>query len=353
MQKVIQKFEIEHLQILDEKGNCDEKLKPKELTPQVIKKLYELMVLSRMFDEKMFAMQRQGRLYTFAQSKGQEAADIGSTFPLEKSDWMVPYFRNWPSYITRGYPLHMLLQYNSGDERGMRCPKDINCLPVCIPVGTQTAHAVGIAWAAKMKKEKSAVLCYLGDGATSEGIFHEAMNFAGVFKVPIVFVCENNQWAISVPRSKQTASETLAQKAIAYGINGIQVDGNDIFAMFLATRDALKNARAGKPTFIEAYTYRLTDHTTSDDAKKYRSDDELKQWQAKDPISRVRMYMEKKKLWDKDAEGKLYKKNQQLIDDAIKKLEAIPKPDPTEMFDNMYSKDIPEYEEQKSLAVQQ
>ena len=349
MQKVIQKFEIEYLQILDEKGNCDEKLKPKELTATKIKELYELMVLSRMFDEKMFAMQRQGRLFTFAQAKGQEAADIGSSFVLEKNDWMVPYFRNWPAYITRGYPLHMLLQYNAGDERGMQAPKRVNCLPVCIPVGTQVAHAVGIAWASKMKKEKTVTLVYLGDGATSEGIVHEAMNFAGVFKVPVIFVCENNQWAISVPRSRQTASETLAQKAIAYGIEGIQVDGNDLFAMIKATQDAVKKAKSGKPVFIEAYTYRLTDHTTSDDAKKYRSNDEFKQWQAKDPISRVRLYMEKKKLWNKELEGQLYKRVQQQIDDAIKKFEALPKPNPEDMFDSMYATPLPEYEEQKRL----
>jgi len=348
-QKTIQKFQVDYLQILDEHGTCDEKLKPKELTPPTIKKLYRLMVLARMFDEKMLSLQRQGRLFTFAQSKGQEAADIGSTWVLGKDDWMVPYFRNWPAYITRGYPMHMLLQYNAGDERGMQLPKGTNCFPVCIPVATQVPHAVGFAWAAKLKKEKTVVLCYLGDGATSEGACHEAMNFAGVFKVPVIFVCENNQWAISVPRSHQTASETIAQKAIAYGIDGIQVDGNDLFAMTKATKDAISNAKKGTPTLIEAYTYRLGDHTTSDDAKKYRSDKELESWKKKDPITRVRLYLEKKKLWDKQQEGQLYKDVQKEVEDAVKLFEAQSKPDPNDIFDYMYAEHAPEFDEQRQV----
>ncbi|MBS3139114.1 thiamine pyrophosphate-dependent dehydrogenase E1 component subunit alpha [Candidatus Woesearchaeota archaeon] len=328
-QKTIQKFQVDYLQILDEHGTCDEKLKPKELTPPTIKKLYRLMVLARMFDEKMLSLQRQGRLFTFAQSKGQEAADIGSTWVLGKDDWMV--------------------QYNAGDERGMQLPKGTNCFPVCIPVATQVPHAVGFAWAAKLKKEKTVVLCYLGDGATSEGACHEAMNFAGVFKVPVIFVCENNQWAISVPRSHQTASETIAQKAIAYGIDGIQVDGNDLFAMTKATKDAISNAKKGTPTLIEAYTYRLGDHTTSDDAKKYRSDKELESWKKKDPITRVRLYLEKKKLWDKQQEGQLYKDVQKEVEDAVKLFEAQSKPDPNDIFDYMYAEHAPEFDEQRQV----
>jgi len=207
-------------------------------------------------------------------------------------------------------------------------------------------HAVGFAWGAKMKKDKLATLCYLGDGATSEGAVHEGMNFAGVFKVPVVFVCENNQYAISVPRSHQCAAKTLAQKAIAYGIEGVQVDGNDLFAMYKVTQDALVKARKGIPTFIEAFTYRLADHTTSDDAKKYRTQKELDNWKKKDPISRVRLYMEKKKIWNKKEEGKLYERINKKINDAIKKFEALPKPDPKDMFNYLYEKPYPELEEQ-------
>ena len=175
--------------------------------------------------------------------------------------------------------------YWGGDERGMLIPKDQNNFPVCIPVATQTLHAVGAAMASNIKKEKTAFLTYLGDGATSEGDFHEAMNFAGVFNAPVVFICQNNQYAISVPREKQTRSKTLAQKAIAYGFQGIQVDGNDVFAVYKATKDALQKARSKKgPTFIECFTYRIGDHTTADDSSKYRTKKELEYWQKKDRV---------------------------------------------------------------------
>ena len=345
-EKVLKKFEVKYVQILDENGNCDEKIIPKELNSVKIKEIYELMVLSRLFDEKMFSLQRQGRLGTFAQSKGQEAADIGSVMALEKQDWMFPYFRNWPAYIALGYPMEMLLQFNVGDERGMKVPNGVNCFMICVPVATQIPHAVGFAWGAKMKRDNIVVLCYLGDGATSEGDFNEGMNFAGVFKVPIVFVCENNQYAISVPVSRQTGAETLAQKAIAYGIEGVRVDGNDVFAMYKVTKEAVDKARKGQPVFIEAFTYRLADHTTSDDARRYRGEEEVKEWMKKDPIDRLRKYMEKKKMWSAKDEEKLRVEMKELVEEAVKKAEEMPAADPEDVFRFMYSEPSDELREQ-------
>src|SRR3989338_2339849 len=218
------------LQILDKTGKViNKKLEPK-LSKQDLLKIYKLMALARRADDKRLKMQRTGRMGTFAESKGQEAAQVPVVMQLTKKDWLVPSFRELPAQITFGLPIENDYLYYMGNEKGMQqIPKDLNMAPISVPVGTQTLHAVGIAWAEKLKKTKNVTVCYFGDGGTSEGDFHEAMNFAGVFKTPVVFICQNNQYAISVPREKQTASETLAQKAIAYGFDGVQVDGNDVF----------------------------------------------------------------------------------------------------------------------------
>lgn len=289
--KTIEKFKIEWLQILDEHGNCDEELRP-SLRDAEIKKLYQWMVLARTLDEKAVKLQREGRLGTYASILGQEASQIGSAYALEPSDWMFPSFREPGVSIVRGLPLRMIFQYWSGDERGSHIPPGQNDFPITIPVATHIPIAAGTAWAAKFDGQRIAIAVYLGDGATSKGDFHEGLNFAGVFSLPMVFLCQNNHWAISVPLRKQTLAKTLAQKAIAYGFEGIQVDGNDIFAVYLATKEALERARAGNgPTLIECVTYRIGDHTTADDASRYRSQDEVEQWRKKDPIDRLRNYM--------------------------------------------------------------
>src|SRR3989338_4321266 len=250
VQKVAAKFEVEYLHVMDENGKVDKSLMPK-LSEKQIKELYELMILMRTFDEKAFLLQRQGRIGTYIQFKGQEASQLGSAYALEDKDWMFPMYRSGGALIARKYPMHQLLQYYGGDERGLKSGA-INNFPICIPVGTQTPHAVGCAWASKLKGEKAVSLVYTGEGGTSKGDFHEGLNFAGIHKVPCVIVVENNQYAISVPTKSQTASETFAQKAIAYGINGIRVDGNDVFAVYKATKEAVDNARAGKgPALIE------------------------------------------------------------------------------------------------------
>ena len=342
--------DLKMVQILDENGNLKESLKP-QLNESMLKKMYELMVLTRIFDETALKLQREGRMLTYASSKGQEAAAVGSALALQNQDWIFPSFREHGAFFVKEMPIDQYYSYWAGDERGMKIPENVNSFPVSIPVGTQTLHAVGAALAFKLKKENKVSLVYFGDGGTSEGDFHEAMNFAGVFKAPVVFLCQNNQWAISLPRKKQTASETLAQKAIAYGFNGVLVDGNDVIAVFEATLDAVENARKGNgPTMIEAYTYRMSDHTTADEASKYRDVKEVEEWKKKDPIDRLRKYMQQKKIWSEDYEKKVLADANKKIDEAVKKMESKPPAKPEEMFDYLFEKkDWRQIEEQEEI----
>ncbi len=326
------RFSIEYLSILDSDGNLDTALEPK-IPPDDLKQLYRAMLLGRRLDERMVRLQRQGRIGTFAPIKGQEAAQIGSVCTLRPTDWMVPSFRETAAMIWRRWPIKKILLFFAGYLEGGQPAPDQHDLPITIPVSTQLPHAVGLAYAAQYRGDDVAVMAYFGDGATSEGDFHEALNFAGVWHVPVVFVCQNNQWAISVPLKKQTHSRTLAQKALAYGFPGIQVDGNDLFAVYAASREAVDRARAGGgPTLIECVTYRLGVHTTADDPTRYRSDEEVKEWERKDPLTRVGAYLEKKNLLEKGLE--------QQIDDeiaqAVRAVETMPPADPLTIFDHVY-----------------
>jgi len=330
--KLIETFSVEWLQILEEDGICDEELRP-PLSNEEIKKLFEWMVLARTFDEKAFKLQREGRLGTYASIHGQEAAQVGSAFALRPADWMFPAFREPGASFVRGLPMHMILQYWAGDERGSQIPEGLNDFPITIPVATQIPIAVGVALAAKAKGDPIAVMAYMGDGATSKGDFHEGLNFAGVFSAPVVFVCQNNQWAISVPLKRQTASKTIAQKAFAYGFPGIRVDGNDIFAVYRAASEALNRAREGNgPTLIECLTYRLGDHTTADDASRYRSREEVEQWKKKDPIDRLKKYMEKSGFWNKAYDQAVRSDAKEKVERAVRVEESLPPPDPRDIF---------------------
>ena len=344
--EVAGKFEVSLLKILDEQGNCDEALKP-ALTQDQVKQLYELMILTRTFDDLALKLQREGRIGTYPSSRGQEATQVASAYALAESDWLFPAFREAGAYITRGWPLEMQYQYWAGDERGCRLSENSHIFTMAIPVGTQIPHAVGFAWAAKLKGDKIAVLVYLGDGATSEGDVHEGMNFAGVFKVPVVIVCQNNQWAISVPRSKQTAAETLAQRAFSYGFEGLQVDGNDIFAVYKATKEALDKARSGNgPTFIECVTYRMGDHTTSDDAQRYRTNQEMEEWARRDPIDRLRKYLTKNGLWSDDYENKVQAEVAEKVRKAVDKFESVKPPEIKDLFAWTYAELSPNLKKQ-------
>jgi len=348
MLRTLKKFSVDYLQILDENGKCDEKLKPK-IDNKTLRKIYELMVLTRVFDEKAVKLLRGGRLGTYAAVKGQEASQVGAGLLMQSGDLAFPAFREHCLFLSRGFPMHELLMYWGGDERGMMNAKKYGLFPVSVPVGSHPVHAVGVGMAFNYLKKKSVSLVFFGDGATSEGDFHEAMNFAGVFKTPTVFFCQNNQYAISVPRREQTASETLAQKAIAYGFQGIQVDGNDVFAMYKVTMDAMKKARAGKgPTFIECFTYRLGDHTTSDDAKKYRKEKEVEVWEKKGPILRLEKYMLRKKIVSKEYFDETKAKAMKQVSDAVAKYEATPLAKPEEIFNYLYESMPKDLQEQKA-----
>ncbi len=284
-------FTIRRLAVLDEHGVADEPLLP-ALSEEELLRLHELMVLARTFDQRALALQREGRLGTYPPITGQEAAQVGSAFALDPTDRVFPSFREMGVHLTLGYPVDRLYQYWAGDERGQRAPEGLEIFPVCVSVGSHIPHAVGAAIAARYRKEEAVAVAYFGDGATSKGDFHEALNLAGVFRLPALFICQNNQWAISVPVKEQTAAVSLAQKALAYGIEGVQVDGNDVLAVYRATREALERARSGGgPTFIECLTYRMEDHTTADDAARYRPPEAVEAWKRKDPISRLERFL--------------------------------------------------------------
>lgn len=327
----------ETLQILDEKGNVNSELEP-EIEKKGLIEIYKYMVLSRIADEKAFALQREGRIGTYPPLKGHEAVQIGSAFAMNKNDWLFPVYRDMGAMLVRGVPLDLIFLYWMGNEEGCRFPEGVNVFPISIPVGSQISLGMGFSWASKLKKEKSVTLVSFGDGASSEGDFHDGLNFAGVFKTPTVFLCINNQWAISVPRTKQSASKTLAQKAVAYGFKGIQVDGNDILAVYTVTKEAVDKAAKGDgPTLIEAVTYRLGDHTTADDASRYRSEKEIKKWISRDPIERFRVYLKSKQIWNKDFEKEIRKEVENVVEDAVKKAEAAPPPAIEDLFKYTYA----------------
>ncbi len=308
---------------------------------------YQKMVFIRLADQRALMLQRQGRMGTYAPIWGQEACQVGSGSVLQKGDWVFPAFRELGAALIMGVPLKTVYLYWMGNEEGSRAPAGINMMPVSIPVGTHPLHAVGTAWAAKIKGDKIVTISYFGDGATSKGDFHEAMNLAGVFKVPTIFFCQNNQFAISVPRKIQTASETIAQKAIAYGMDGIQVDGNDLFAVYVATKEAIDKARSGRgATLIEGVTYRFGPHTTADDPTKYRKEEEIEPWKQLDPLVRLRLYLKEKGFWSDEVEKGVTEEAQREIDQAVKEAEAVPAPEVEDIYKYVYAEMTPQLKEQ-------
>jgi pyruvate dehydrogenase E1 component alpha subunit len=342
--------QLEWLSILDEDGNLDEALEP-EMDNDVLLRLHRTMLLGRRFDERMLKLQRQGRLGTFAPIKGHEASQLGAVAALRESDWMVPSFRETAAQLWRGQSMESVLLAYGGYYQGNRVPEDVNALPTAIPVGTQVLHVAGIAYAIKYRGEDEVAMGFFGDGATSEGDFHEALNFAGVFQVPAVFVCQNNQWAISIPRSHQTAAKTLAQKALAAGIPGIQVDGNDVLAVYAAAREAVERARSGDgPTMIENVTYRLSLHTTADDPSVYRDEEEVKKWEKREPIPRFQRYLIAKGLLSEEEVESLEEEVKAEIQESVKRAEEKMEElsgEPLTMFDHIYAEVPPYLQEQR------
>ena len=302
------------------------------------RRLYRGMVAARTYDRKCSALQRQGRLATYAPFEGQEAAQIGAAGALGDRDWLVATYRDAAAMWFRGYPLVNLILGRTGDERGGSPPEDVFVLPPSITVGAHMLHAVGLGWAARVLGEDRIALTMFGDGATSEGDFHEAMNFAAVYRTPTVFLCQNNGWAISLPRHRQTASETIAQKADAYGMPGVLVDGNDLFAVHRATTEARERARAGEgPTLIEALTYRIGAHTTADDPGRYREGDEVEEWRRRDPLERVRAYLAANDAWDVAWQEAVEEEQSALVEEAVAGAEALDPLTPEEMFSAMFA----------------
>ncbi len=346
---MIEKFDPlqgEMLQILHPDGHVEESLKP-DLRDETVVDLYRKMVIIRIADRRALSLQRQGRFGTYAPCEGQEAAQVGSAYALGKGDWVFPSFRETGVIYMRGVPLKNLFLYWMGNEAGQNVPEDVYVFPISVPVGSHPLHAVGTAWAAKIQGEKICTVAYFGDGAPSEGDCQEAMNFAGVFQAATIFFCQNNQYAISVPRKRQTAARTLAQKAVAYGFPGIQVDGNDLLAVYAATREARERALAGQgPTLIEAVTYRYGPHTTADDPTKYREQDELEEMRKLDPLPRLQKYLEAKGVWGKEQEEKLKKEAEEMISQTVQEAESVPPPQIEEIFKYTFAQMTPPLKEQ-------
>ncbi len=331
--------------ILDKDGRIVNKKADPKLKKEELFKLYEYMLLSRAVDEKAEKLQRSGRMGTFAQTLGQEA-QVGVGLAMKKEDWLFPSFRETAILLLRGMPASHYYMYFMGNEEGNKMPEDVNNFTIAVPVGSQTLHAVGAAWGFKIKGEKKCSVVFFGDGGTSEGDFHEAMNFAGVFKAPCLLVCQNNQYAISTKVQDQTASETIAQKAFAYGFKGVKVDGNDPLALYVIAKEALENARKGKgPTFIEAFTYRIGPHTSADDPTLYRSDAEVEKWKKYDPVERFKKYLMKKGYWNNAYEKKVKQWAETKVEEAVKKAESTTE-NIEDIFIHMYKEMTPELKEQ-------
>ena len=332
----------ERVQILDDDGRVLESASVPQIDDETLVEMYEQMKLVRHFDTRAVSLQRQGRMGTYPPLSGQEGAQIASATALDDEDWLFPSYREHGAGVVRGLTLKRTLLYWMGHEHGNYIPEDVNIFTVAVPIATQIPHATGAAWASRLKGEEKAFLCYFGDGATSEGDFHEGCNFAGVFDAPVIFFCNNNQWAISVPRERQTASETIAQKATAYGFEGVQVDGMDPLAVYQVTRDAVDKAKTPgenelRPTLIEAVQYRFGAHTTADDPTKYRDDAEVERWKRKDPIPRMETFLREYGLLDDESVDAIDSRIESDVADAIAEAEAFEAAEPAEIFEHVYA----------------
>jgi pyruvate dehydrogenase E1 component alpha subunit len=319
---------------------------PRNLVP-----FYRAMLLTRAFDEKAVSLQRTGRLGTYPSSLGQEAVGVGVAAAMRETDVLLPSFREQSAMLWRGVSIEEILLYWGGDETGNNFSKARNDFPICVPVGTHFSHAAGVGFALKSTGKEDVAVAIAGDGATSKGDFYESINLAGIWQLPVIFVINNNQWAISVPRSKQSASKTLAHKAVAAGIPGLQVDGNDVVAVRQVVSEALEQARKkNQPCLIEAITYRLTDHTTADDASRYRDDAEVSEHWASEPIKRMRIYLEQHAGWSRIEEETLLNKISNKIETAANAyLESAPQ-SVESCFDHLYA-ELPDSLSSQRLAA--
>jgi pyruvate dehydrogenase E1 component alpha subunit len=344
-----------------EKGGKTSKSKEPQLTNEQLQRLYRVMVMTRIMDERAIILQRQGDkaggIGFYVPSTGQEASQIGSAFALKDTDWVYPSYRDPGVFLLRGAPLHQIVSqwYGNADDptRGRQMPvhysfRSIHCVSISSPIGTQISQAVGTAMAARMRKDDTVVMTYFGDGATSSNDFHAGMNFAGVYKSPVVFVCENNQWAISAPLCRQTACETIAAKAEAYGMPGVRVDGNDVLAVYRASVEAVERARGGGgPTLIEALTFRMGPHSSSDEPQRYRDPKTLEVWAEKDPIDRFRKYLQQKGVWSEAFDKEVRETARAELKVAVDQAREAPLPAAATLFDDVFREPTPQIEEQR------
>lgn len=359
MKHVLESVEsqFEMFQILDENGKIVNKDDMPDLSDDDLKELMRRMVYTRMLDQRSIALNRQGRLGFYAPTAGQEASQLGSQFALEKDDFILPGYRDVPQLIWHGLPLYQAFLFSRGHFHGNQFPEGVNAISPQIIIGAQITQAAGVALGLKKRGKKAVAITYTGDGGTSQGDFYEGMNFAGAYQAPAIFFVQNNYFAISVPVEEQTAAKTLAQKAVAAGIEGMQIDGMDVLAVYAATKDARDRAVNGEgPTLIEALTYRYGPHTMAgDDPTRYRTDDLDSEWEKKDPLVRFRKFLESKKLWSEEDENKVIEEAKDDIKKAIKKADEHPKQKVTDLIGNMFEElpnnlqeQMEEYKEKES-----
>ena len=344
------------VQFLDAEGGVVQNL-PEWVNDQTtLIDYYQAMVTARLSDQKAVALQRTGKMGTYPSCLGQEAISLVCAALLRQDDVLIPYYRDLPGLLRRGIPLSDVLLYWGGDERGSASDAWGQDLPNCVPIATQAGHAAGIATAIRIRHEAGdpmrVALCALGDGATSKGDFAEALNLAGAWQLPVVYIINNNQWAISVPRAIQSGAPTLAQKGVAAGLPSFQVDGNDVIALHEVISVAIDRARQGKgATVIEAISYRLSDHTTADDASRYRNSNELQEAWQKEPVKRLRHFLHQRGLWDENKEQALKEQAERMIEKAVQTYLNTPLPTIADLFDYHYANTPDQLEEQKRDAL--
>ncbi|RUQ82106.1 pyruvate dehydrogenase (acetyl-transferring) E1 component subunit alpha [Legionella septentrionalis] len=354
MTTIVARFEIPYTQILNAKGEVCDTLPSFTQDKSTLLELYRYMVLTRTFDRKAIALQRTGKMGTYAPINGQEAISTAIGNAMQPEDVLIPYYRDYAAQFQRGVKMSEILAYWGGDERGSQFSCNSEDLPICVPIASQCLHACGIAFAFKYRKQPRVAVVCIGEGGTSEGDFYEAINVAGVWNLPVVFVVNNNHWAISVPIEKQTHTQTIAQKAIAGGFAGKQVDGNDVLAVRAAVGDAIEQARrGGGPTLIEAITYRLCDHTTADDATRYQPQTQVKEAELNEPIRRFKQFLLAQNLWDEKQEEELLNQCAQDVQQAVEEYLHRPPQPITSIFDYHYA-ELPDYLiEQRAIAMEE
>lgn len=328
---------IEPLQVLSPEGKIINDEKAPSFTNEELRELMRRMVFTRVWDQRAVSLNRQGRLGFYAPVSGQEAAMVGSTYVLDKEDFICPGYRDMPQIVWHGLPMYQAFLYSRGHQHGGQIPEGVHVLMPQIIIGAQIVEASGVAMGLKLRGKKNVAITYTGDGGSSQGDFYEGMNFAGAFQLPAIFFVQNNQYAISTPVAKQTAAGTIAQKAVAAGIRGVQVDGMDVFAVTAAVQEARQHALEGRPTLIEAITYRFGPHSMSgDDPTKYRTKDEQGEWETKDPLVRLRRYLEAKKLWSEEDEMKVVEEAKEHVAAEIKRAESVDKMTIAGLLESMF-----------------